>query len=157
MATIEVRLVGNTQVYAELGTIAPLVLEQMLRQAVQIGVDAAKIAAPSDTNALVESIVGSVTGFNGLIESDSLYAVPQEIGRRAGSTMPPADAIAEWAARHGFDTSRSGLYLLARSIAENGFEGHHFMEAGMKEIERRFSEILMYGAEEINVYWGSEL
>lgn len=156
-ATLQVQLTGDIHAYERLGLAAPLILETMLRQAVTIGEDAAKMEAPRDTGALVTSITGRVYGFIADIESDSEYAVWQEIGRRANSTPPPADAIAGWAARHGFDTSRHGLYVLAQSIARNGFKGKHFMEAAMNEVERRFGDILEKGAAGARTVWGREL
>lgn len=61
-----------------------------------------------------------------------------EKGRTAGKRMPPVEPIARWAQRKlgvPADEARSVGFVIARSIAEHGFEGAHMFEEAWDENE----------------------
>lgn len=61
------------------------------------------------------------------------YAVVIHEGRKAGSKMPPPDALEDWAARHGIPTDPGTLFGLARSIGEEGTEATKYLEKPFNE------------------------
>lgn len=64
--------------------------------------------------------LGSTTG-----PEDTVVARTMNYGRKPNSRMPPPDALAGWAKRHGMEGQE---YVIARSIAKKGIRGRHFVE-----------------------------
>ena len=78
------------------------------------------------------------------LEKDSLefYVVGNfyfywiENGRKPNRKMPPYEPILKWAKKNGIPTDNSTLYVIRKSIGENGFEGRHFIEPSLQRIEK---------------------
>jgi len=104
----------------------------------------ARSGTPRDTGALGRSIMRDVQPMMARVFTGLQYAPVMEHGRHPGGRMPPPQALAGWARRHGFGTSAGMLFVLARSIARRGIKGRFFMkkatEAGRTALPRLVSQ-----------------
>jgi hypothetical protein len=104
----------------------------------------ARSGAPRDTGALGRSIMREVQPLMARVFTGLQYAPVMEYGRHPGGRMPPPQALAGWARRHGFGTSAGALFVLARSIARRGIKGRFFMkkatDAGRNALPRLVSQ-----------------
>lgn len=98
---------------------------ELLTSLALIGERTARIEAPKDTSAGARSIVSEVQPMMAMVYTPLAYMRVMNDGRAPGARMPPPDALAGWAQRHGFTGS---LFVLARSIGRRGIKGVHFME-----------------------------
>lgn len=90
--------------------------------------DRARAYAPKDTGQLRASITARmdtqpIPRFS-VVKTDLMYAQAVHEGRRPGAAMPPPNALAGWASRHGFHGS---LFVLARAIGRRGIRARPFM------------------------------
>lgn len=80
------------------------------------------------------------------IGTNLVYAPVMEFGRRPGR-MPPPQALAGWARRHGFpDTA---LFVLARAIARKGIRGRFYMRRAAQATKNALPGIMRDVAREI--------
>jgi hypothetical protein len=72
-----------------------------------------------------------------------------EYGRRAGARMPPPNALATWARRHG------GIdpFVLARSIGRKGIKARPFLHPALRSAEDKIRSLLGAAAKEIEGLW----
>ena len=68
--------------------------------------------------------------------------------------MPPPSALAGWARRHGFETTRGALFVLARGIARRGFRGRFFMAKGRQSVQKALPAKLKKASDQIERSWG---
>lgn len=61
-------------------------------------------------------------------------------GRRKGAKMPPIYPIVKWAKRKGISTDNSTIYLIRRSISENGIKARPIIDMMFDNIERGFDD-----------------
>jgi len=79
-----------------------------------------------DTGKYAQSFVAEVHGMEARVYSTAgIVAQVMESGRRPGARMPPSDALAGWASRHGFPAT--ALYVLARAIGRRGIKAKWIM------------------------------
>ena len=115
-----------------------------------------KAAAPVDTGALRRSITAQIKPLSARIGDtrDLTFFEVQERGRRPGQRMPPPSALAGWARRHGFETTRGALFVLARGIARRGFRGRFFMAKGRQSVQKALPAKLKKASDQIERSWG---
>jgi hypothetical protein len=118
----------------------------ILDTAVKDQIHAANAIASTDFIKSVSSqVLFSTTEYFVEIGSDNIAAPFIEKGRRAGG-FPPVDRIYKWMVDKGLNATRSGAFLIARKIAERGYEPRHVFELGLKEatskINRSIGKIL---------------
>lgn len=58
-----------------------------------------------------------------------------ENGRRAGSRWPPVAPIIKWARSRGIPTDNSTIFLIRRSIANEGIRPRPFLDTVFKEMD----------------------
>jgi len=88
-----------------------------------------------DTGELANSVNTTMIPGGAIVSVDAPHAPVMEYGRRAGSRMPPVDAIADWVRRKGlagapragkrsaasYESAIRGIaFVIARSIAQKG-------------------------------------
>lgn len=113
-----------------------------------------KAALPHDTGVAQASVEALPAHRAGARIRVSVIAAAEyisiiEFGRRAGSRMPPPQALVPWAARHGmikggvnsdFDTlsseDKSTVWAIARSIGKMGIEGKYPMTQALAKAEK---------------------
>jgi hypothetical protein len=109
--------------------------------------------APKDTGALRRSFLREVRPLGARVYSQLVYAPVMELGRRPGARMPPPEALRGWARRHGFGTSRSALFVLARAIARRGIKGRFYMRAAAEAVQQAMPTALARIAARISGRW----
>lgn len=114
----------------------------------------AQARAPRDTGRLQRSLkVGMdsrpVPRF-GTVYSSLPYAKAVHDGRRAGATMPPPNALAGWAGRHGFTGS---LFVLARAISRRGIRARPFLRTAARNARGSIDRELRKAAKAIEARW----
>jgi len=68
--------------------------------------------------------------------------------------MPPASALAGWAARHGQSTEPRALFVLARAIARRGKKGRFFMRRTRLLVRRKMkAETIDKMAQHVERVW----
>lgn len=127
-----------------------LPLSRFLSRAALFAERTAREGAPRDTSALTRSIVSEVRPPIARVFSTLNYAVPVEVGRRAGARMPPPDALVGWIRRHGLAMSP---FVLARSIARRGIKGRFFMRAAKEATEKQLPNFLSSLSRDIGQEW----
>lgn len=130
-------------------------LQMLLDEASLIAQAAAIEGAPRDTGELQRSIQRDVQPFSARVYTLKSYAEVMEFGRSPGGKMPPPQALAGWARRHGRDTSPSGLFVLARSIARRGIKGRFFMRKAADKTRRELPRLVQKMADRIENVWRS--
>lgn len=104
---------------------------------------------PRNTGHLAQSIKRPQSlahyGAKAEISTEVPYGEHVEFGRRAGSPMPPIDAIEYWVIRKGLPgDSRKVAYLIARTIARRGIMPRSMFRIGtevsLREVFRLFDE-----------------
>ena len=95
--------------------------------------------APKDTGRLAGSITHQISGGGANLQSkigpSVGYGLVVEKGRGAGKPMPPAGAIAGWAARKGI--SPDALFVLRRSIGRKGIKARPYMKPAFDQNQAR--------------------
>lgn len=132
-------------------------LRDTIRRLTLLAQREAQIGAPRDTGNLQRSIAGDVRPLMGwvhIVGTAKPYAPVMEFGRRAGARMPPPEALAGWARRHGFGTSRGGLFILARAIARRGIKGRFFMRRAFRATQRAVPSELAKMRAQVERFWG---
>ena len=61
-----------------------------------------------------------------------------ESGRKAGSKFPPIQPIVQWAKKRGIPTDNSTIFLIRRSIAEDGIRPRPFMYKVLETIDSKW-------------------
>lgn len=123
----------------------PAVMERELRAALNaslllIEADARQGVA-HDTGRLAGSISSQISGsglnLEGRVGPSVRYGASVEFGRRAGSKMPPVDALMGWVSRHprGRGSRRQQAFALARSIQRRGIRARPFLVPAFKKNE----------------------
>lgn len=114
----------------------------------------AREGAPRDTGTLARSLLREAQPLMSRVYSLLVYAPVMERGRRPGAKMPPPDALAGWARRHGF---RPGMeFVLARAIARRGIRGRFFMRAAAEAVQRALPRALADLGARIERFWGAK-
>lgn len=108
--------------------------------------------APRDTAGLQRSIMREVKPMMARVYTNLQYAPVMEYGRRPGGRMPPPEALAGWARRHGFP--QEALFVLARAIARRGIKGRFFFRKAHDAVERALPARIQQLANEIERQWG---
>jgi hypothetical protein len=67
----------------------------------------------------------------GQIGSNAPHAYNVEMGRKAGSRMPPKGALLDWMRRHGIDAEME--YVVRRAIARKGIEEAPYLRPAVKD------------------------
>lgn len=152
-----VQITGIPELQAKFNAVAQLKpIATMIDRLSLIAQRVARQGAPRDTATLQRSIVREVQPLMARIYSPLVYAPVMESGRAAGSTMPPPDALAGWAARHGFGTDKGTLFVLARAIARRGIKGRFFMKAAADAVQAAIPAEMSRAAGDIaNTYGGT--
>ena len=61
-----------------------------------------------------------------------------ESGRKAGSKFPPIQPIVQWAKKRNIPTDNSTIFLIRRSIAEDGIRPRPFMYKVLETIDKKW-------------------
>lgn len=108
-----------------------------------------------DTGALANSIQTRLDGGSiplwAEVYTSLLYAEPAEFGRGPGK-MPPVEAIAAWARRHGA-SDPSAAFLIARAIGRRGTKGLRFMQQAEEEMNRKMPDFIEQMSADIASNW----
>lgn len=153
MATTTITITGVPRIVARLSPeLYRPALTGMIADLAVIAQTAARAAAPKDTNAGVRSIMADVQATQAVIGRGMLtYMRVMDQGRRPGAAMPPPQALAGWARRHGYSGS---LFVLARSIARRGIRGRFFMQRGYQATVRALPAATAKFARDVQAAWG---
>lgn len=111
-------------------------MQDLIEKATRLAEREAKAGMIRDTSATANGMQSEVQGLSGRVYSDMMSAVVMDQGRRAGAKMPPPNALAGWASRHGFATDPGTLFVLARSIGRRGRPGRFFMQKAADKVRR---------------------
>lgn len=99
----------------------------------------------------IDSRVIKMRGEVGISERASKYGYVQEYGRRAGSRMPPVNALKRWAIAKTGDEDMA--FPIARSIARKGTKPQPFFKPGveqsMSDVNRYLEEAALHIVNEI--------
>ena len=128
------------------------VIEEEMKNAVQISLDAFEQAVVLETPVNTGTFRGSITTYmkgasfrlTGEVTTplQPVYGIPLEFGRKAGK-MPPLGPIALWLYRKGIVTDRkqirSAAYLVARAIGEG--RSRHQRQGGSKMFQKGFDNV----------------
>lgn len=125
-------------------------LQKLLNDAALIAQREARANAPQDTRTLARSIALDVQPFQARVFTPLFYATVMEYGRRPGARMPPPDALAGWARRHGFTGS---LFVLARAIGKRGIKGRFFMQKGAEAVQQALPRLIGEMEKRIAALW----
>lgn len=107
-----------------------------------------------DTATGARSIFSEPVGTLGARVATNLgYMLVEEEGRRPGARPPPPEALAGWARRHGFDTSRGGLFVLARAIGRRGRKGRFHMARAAESARKQFPVWIQEFEKRLEVGW----
>lgn len=112
----------------------------------------ARQEAPRDTAGLQRSLGLEVKPLYATVSTALNYAPVMEFGRRPGARMPPPDALAGWARRHGLPAS--ALFVLARAIGRRGIKGRFFMAKAKTAVEAALPGRVDKMGKEIEKLWG---
>ena len=157
MAELTVTLQGAEDVARRFGRAAEArwIVRMLTRLALRAE-RAAREGAPRDTSALVRDIAAEVRPLEARVRMprNLTYFSVMELGRRPGGRMPPPDALAGWARRHGLPTHRGFLFVLARSIARRGIKGRFFMRAARAQTAREMPAQAEAAARELEAEFG---
>lgn len=63
-----------------------------------------------------------------------------ENGRRAGAKWPPVEPIVNWCRKKGIPTDNSTVFLIRRSIAENGIKPRKIFDEAFRQMDKAFDE-----------------
>jgi hypothetical protein len=140
--SITVRLEGAKELQAGLRA-APATLASETRTAMEASLllveGTARTLAPKDTGRLGGSITHSIAGggasLTGRVGPSVAYGLFVEKGRRPGR-MPPVDAVASWARRHGINP-----FVLARAIGRRGTKARPFLEPAYRQNAGKIIEL----------------
>ena len=110
----------------------------------------ARAGAPKDTSALARSIITELKPLWRKVHSPLVYHPTAELGRPPGGRMPPPDALAGWARRHGYSGS---LFVLARAIARRGTKGRFYMRAAAKAARNALPGVMGGVSKDIEARW----
>lgn len=61
-----------------------------------------------------------------------------ENGRRAGAKWPPVEPIVNWCRKKGIPTDNSTVFLIRRSIAENGIKPRKIFDEAFRRMDKAF-------------------
>lgn len=147
---IDLRIEGLERLQAGVAA-APATLASETRLAMVAGSllieGTARTLAPKDTGRLAGSITHAISGGGANLTSkigpSVAYGLYVEKGRQPGKPMPPAGAIAGWAARKGIPAS--SLFVLRRAIGRKGIKARPFMKPAFDQnrgaVVARFARI----------------
>jgi hypothetical protein len=132
--SITVRLEGAKELQAGLRA-APQALASETRTAMEASLllveGTARTLADKDTGRMAGSITHSIAGsganLTGRTGPSVAYGIFREKGRKPGR-MPPVEAVAGWARRHGMNP-----FLVARAIGRKGSKPRPFMEPAYRQ------------------------
>jgi hypothetical protein len=154
MATIEVRLDGIDRILRKLSPdLFDPALQRLIEQATLLAEREARLGVTRDTGATARSLTSEVTPLQGRVYSTAISAVVEDQGRRAGARMPPPNALAGWARRHGFASDPGTLFVLARSIGRRGRKGRFFMQKAADKVRRALPGLADDAVAEIKREW----
>lgn len=154
MSGYSVQVIGAQSIIAKLDAVGYLKpVAPLLNELSLVAQTAARNAAPKDTGTLKRSIVRDLQPLMARVYSPLGYAPVMEYGRAPGSAMPPPDALAGWAKRHGIPAS--ALFVLARAIARRGIKGRFFMKAGTEAVTSAMPAAVAKAAAAIEAIWGA--
>lgn len=153
MASVTITVTGVPRIVAKLSpALYRPALTGMISDLAVIAQNAARDAAPKDTMAGVRSIMADVQATQAVIGRGMRnYMVVMDQGRRAGAAMPPPQALAGWARRHGYTGS---LFVLARSIGRRGIKGRFFMKKGFDATVRALPAAAERFKRDVEGAWG---
>lgn len=63
-----------------------------------------------------------------------------EDGRKPHSKFPPVEPIVRWARKNGISTNNTTIYLIRRSIAEDGIRPRPFLDDFFKKMDNEFDK-----------------
>lgn len=128
-------------------------IAELIQSAALLAERTARQGAPRDTAALARSITSEVQPFSARVYSTLSYAAVMEEGRRAGARMPPPQALAGWAARHGF--APGAVWALARAIARRGIRGRFFFRAARDAVVNALPTLTQAAARRVEAAWAN--
>ncbi len=131
------------------GKLVEKAMERGIADASEIAQEKAESFAPRDTGAIANSLSAETSAFEATIFSTLPQARFAEYGRKPGGKLPPPDALAGWASRHGFSSRGTSLFVLARSIAQRGKKGRFFMRRAGRATKRALPRIMERVASDI--------
>ncbi len=148
---LTVQVDGLDRLQKNLGRkIVAIAMARGIADASEIAQEKAEGFAPRDTGAIANSLSTEVSTLQAIIFSSLPQARFAEYGRKPGGKLPPPDALAGWASRHGFTASRgTSLFVLARSIAQRGKKGRFFMRRAGRATKRALPRIMERVASDI--------
>lgn len=111
-----------------------------------------------DNNNIIDDMKASHDASKGLITivvNDYIDYI--ESGRGSGK-MPPTKPIIDWCRRHGIPSDNSTVYLIRRSIGENGIKPRPFIDDWMDDIDKfigaRMDDLVDIMTRELDKYFG---
>jgi hypothetical protein len=126
-------------------------MSDLLGGIARVGERVARDEAPKDLGALASSITAEVRRLEASVVATAPHARVMEEGRRPGAQMPPPEALAGWASRHGFSGS---LFVLARAIGRRGIPGRWYMKKAAAAMRAALPGAVAEAARRIGREWG---
>jgi len=132
---------------------------EAIEELTRFGQEQAQGNAPRDLGGLQQDIAMEVAPLQGRVHivgsSRGLKALVVERGRGPGKKMPPASALAPWAARHGIAAEPRMLFVIARAIGRRGIRGRFYMRRARTAVRRKMrDEVLPKMARQAEALWG---
>jgi HK97 gp10 family phage protein len=134
---IKIKVLGAEEIeksFAESSKVIVGKLNEAIRKSTEVIKQNISRRAPVFEGTLKRSIKAqtfNLKGEVGIAPASEKYGYVQEYGRRAGSRMPPVNALKPWARIKLGDEDLA--FPLARSIARKGTKPQPFFEPGFKE------------------------